>query len=95
MNRLLLGKVAAMSLKSKLILFLVVHNNYYVPGMFISSQLSYYGLYISLKQNVAALVFRFSTMNRCVKGRGSRKTISVNNQWIFTKFTSVVHYVMP
>ena len=24
-----------------------------------------------------------------------RKTISVNNQWIFTKFTSVVHYVMP
>ena len=30
-----------------------------------------------------------------LKGRGWSKTISVNNQWIFTKFTSVVHYVMP
>ena len=33
-----------------------------------------------------------------VKGRGWSKTgvchISVNNQWIFTKFSAVVHYVM-
>ena len=33
-----------------------------------------------------------------LKGRGWSKTgvchISVNNQWIFTKFSAVVHYVM-
>ena len=38
------------------------------------------------------------TWPKCIKGRGWSKTgvcyISVNNQWIFTKFSAVVHYVM-